>query len=40
MFLRLLSIEVRKLLKHPILWLEFAGLVLIMAAYFAARYGN
>jgi len=38
MFLRLLSIEVRKLLKHPILWLEFAGLVLIMAAYFAARY--
>jgi hypothetical protein len=38
MFLRLLSIEIRKLLKHPILWLEFASLVLIMAAYFAARY--
>jgi len=38
MFLRLLSIEIRKLFKHPILWLEFASLVLIIAAYFAARY--
>jgi ABC-type transport system involved in multi-copper enzyme maturation permease subunit len=38
MFLRLLQIEVRKLLKHPLLWLGLAGLLGIFALYFAARY--
>jgi hypothetical protein len=37
MFLRLLGIEARKLLKHPILWLEFGGLTLIFAVYFIIR---
>ncbi len=38
MFLRLLDVEWRKLLKHPLLWLEFAGLVGILAMYFTLRY--
>ncbi len=38
MFLRLLDIEWRKLLKHPLLWLELAGLVGILAMYFLIRY--
>src|SRR5512133_3583127 len=38
MFLRLLSIETRKLLKHPWLWLGFAGLIGFFGLYFAARY--
>jgi hypothetical protein len=38
MFLRLLTIETRKLIKHPLLWLEFAGLLGIFGLYFAARY--
>ncbi|HEX2997826.1 MAG TPA: hypothetical protein VHP14_23590 [Anaerolineales bacterium] len=38
MFLRLLVIETRRLFKHPLLWLEFAGLLGIFALYFAARY--
>ncbi len=38
MFLRYLTIETRKLLKHPLLWLELAGLLGVFALYFAARY--
>ncbi len=38
MFLRLIDIEWRKLLKHPPLWLELAGLVGILAMYFLIRY--
>jgi hypothetical protein len=38
MFLRLLDIETRKLLKHPLMWLELAGLIGIFALYFAVRY--
>ncbi len=38
MFLRLLDVEWRKLLKHPLLWLEFAGLIGILAMYFLMRY--
>lgn len=38
MFLRLLAIETRKLLKRPQMWLEFAGLLGIIGLYFAARY--
>ncbi len=38
MFLRLLDIEGRKLLKHPLLWLELAGLVGILAMYYLIRY--
>lgn len=38
MLLRLLTIETRKLLKHPLLWLELAGLLGIFSLYFAARY--
>ena len=38
MFLRLLDIEWRKLLKHPLLWLELAALVGLLRLYFTARY--
>jgi ABC-type transport system involved in multi-copper enzyme maturation permease subunit len=38
MFLRLLDIETRKLLKHPLLWLEFAALLGIFSLYFAVRF--
>ena len=38
MFLRLLDIEWRKLLRHPLMWLELAGLIGILTAYFAVRY--
>ncbi len=38
MFLRLLDIESRKLLKHPLAWLELAGVPAILALYFATRY--
>ncbi len=38
MLLRLLDIEWRKLLKHPLLWLELAGLIGILAMYFLLRY--
>ncbi len=38
MFLRLLDVEWRKLLRHPLLWLEFAALVVILAMYFIIRY--
>jgi ABC-type transport system involved in multi-copper enzyme maturation permease subunit len=38
MFVRLLSIETRKLLKHPLLWLEFTALLGIFCLYFAIRY--
>lgn len=38
MFPRLLTIETRKLFKHPLLWLEFAALLGIFGLYFAARY--
>ncbi len=37
MFLRLFTIEIRKLFKHPLLWLGFAGLIGIFVLYFAAR---
>jgi hypothetical protein len=37
LFLRFFSIEARKLFKHPVLWLEFAGLLGIVGFYFAAR---
>jgi hypothetical protein len=40
MFLSLLSIETRKLLKHPLLWLGLAGLIGFFALYFAARYAT
>lgn len=38
MFLHLLDIEWRKLLKHPLLWLQLAGLVGVLAMYFTIRY--
>jgi hypothetical protein len=38
MFLSLLSIEARKLFKHPWLWLGLAGLIGFFGLYFAARY--
>jgi ABC-type transport system involved in multi-copper enzyme maturation permease subunit len=38
MFLRLLGIETHKLLKHPLIWLEFAALLGIFGLYFAVRY--
>ena len=38
MFMQLLSIECRKLVKHPLAWLELAGVPAILALYFAARY--
>jgi ABC-type transport system involved in multi-copper enzyme maturation permease subunit len=38
MFLRLLTIETRKLFKNPILWVELGILALIFVAYFTVRY--
>lgn len=38
MFLHLLSIETRKLLKHPWLWLGFLGLIGFFGLYYSARY--
>src|SRR5512140_174645 len=38
MFVRLLDIECRRLLKHPLAWLELAGVPAILAFYFAAQY--
>ena len=38
MFLHLLTIETRKLLKHPALWVELGLLVFIFAIYFVFRY--
>lgn len=38
MFLRLLTIEFRKLLKHPAIWAQLGILTFIFAAYFIIRY--
>ena len=38
MFLQLINIETRKLIKHPMLWLALAGLFGLIGCYFAARY--
>ncbi len=38
MFWQLLNIECRKLIKHPLAWLELAGIPAILALYFSARY--
>lgn len=37
MFLRMIIIELRKLGKHPFLWLELAGMGCLFAGYFALR---
>ncbi len=37
-FVSLLGIECHKLLKHPLAWLELAGVPAILTLYFAARY--
>jgi hypothetical protein len=37
---RLLSIETRKLLKHPFVWLELLAVTGIIALYFSARYAQ
>ncbi len=37
-FPSILGIECRKLLKHPLAWLELAGVPAILTLYFAARY--
>ncbi len=39
MYLRLLDIEARKLIRQPLAWLGLAALVGILAMYFVARYG-
>lgn len=39
MFLRLLTIETRKLFKHPLLWLETGALAVLFGIYYAARLG-